>query len=46
MPQNITKLAGYQYAGGKNAEKILQHFLEENKTYCFGIGAPMPIFEP
>ena len=30
----------------KNVEKIPQHFLEENKTHFFGVGAPMPIFKP
>ena len=50
MPQNITflyptKLVGYQYV----RKKMLKNpptFLEENKTYFFGIRAHMPIFEP
>ena len=51
MPQNITfciqlNQLDINMRGEKNAEQILQHFLEENKTYFFGIGAPMPIFEP
>ena len=39
------RLVGYEYVE-ENVEKILQHFLEENKTHFFGVGAPMPIFKP
>ena len=30
----------------ENVEKIPLHFLEKKKTHYFGVGAPMPIFEP
>ena len=36
-----TKLVGYEYV-----EKVSQHFQEEKKDPFFGVGAPMPIFEP
>ena len=39
------RLVGYEYVE-ENVEKILQHFLEEKNTHFFGVGAPMPIFEP
>ena len=39
------RLVGYENVE-KNVEKILQHFLDEKKNSFFGIGAPMPIFEP
>ena len=38
------RLVGYEYVE-ENVEKIPQHFLEENKTHFFGVGAPTPIFE-
>ena len=30
----------------KKVEKIQQHFLKEDKTHFFGVGAPTPIFKP
>ena len=39
-----TKLIKYEYAEEKN-EKIHRHFLEEDKTCFFGVGAPMPNFD-
>ena len=46
MPQNITKIAGYQYARGRKCWKNPPTFFRGEKTHFFGVGAPMPIFEP
>ena len=39
-----TKLVGCVYAE-KKVEKICQHFLEQDKTHFFGVGAPTPNFD-
>ena len=41
IPTNCTRLVIYEYVE-EFVEKIPQHFLEENKTHFFHVGAPMP----
>ena len=45
IPTNCTRLVIYEYVE-EFVEKIPQHFLEENKTHFFHVGAPMPILKP